>query len=275
MSTSLNGWPVIPHSTDPRLLWIVVPGTKKKVCVRKEAAPLFACALAEINKRIIPLDGGPLDGYEYRQARMGGGWSNHSSATACDFRYDRLPADHKIHLTAAKHAEMHKILNMFITTKGKRVFGWGGDWKPGVAADEMHLELIQSFSPGSQGRDCTLDDVLNVTKRLGIKPNGTRGTIAKIIGAIKPKPVPSTAKYIRTSQIAPGKKNGSVSLLQQWLKAENLYPGPVDGIFGGLTQSGYASWQRSQGYMGKDANGIPGVKTLTALAKKHGYTALP
>jgi hypothetical protein len=274
MATSLNGWPVIPHSTDSRLVTILVPGTKKKVQVRKEAAPLFACALAEINKRIIPLNPGPLDGYEYRMARLSNNWSNHSSATACDFRYDVLLADHGTHLPASKHAEMHKILDMFVTTKGKRVFGWGGDWSPGRAEDEMHLELIQSWSPGAQGRDCTLDDVANVIKRLGIKPNGTRSVASKVISVLKPSPVVSRAQYIRASNLVPGKHNGSVSILQHWLKEENLYTGPIDGIFGGLTQSAYAAWQRSLKYAGKDANGIPGVKSLAVLAKKHEFTAL-
>lgn len=45
----------------------------------------------------------------------------------------------------------------------------------------------------------------------------------------------------------------------------------VDGSFGTLTVQAYAAWQRHLGYSGKDANGIPGVKSLTALGQKYGF----
>lgn len=131
MSVCLNGWAGIPDENDPRLRWIIVPGTRKKVLLRKEAAPVFAAILSEINKLLIPLDGGPLDGWEYREARSGAGLSNHSGAVAVDFRYDVLLADNELHWPASKHAIMHKLLDKYTTTTGKRIFGWGGDWKPG------------------------------------------------------------------------------------------------------------------------------------------------
>jgi hypothetical protein len=189
--TSLNGWAAIQNENDPRLRWIQVPGTKKKVCVRREAAPLFACFLAEVNKLLIPLDGGPLDGWEYRQARQSNALSNHSSASAVDFRYDYLLADNNLHWPQSKHDIMHKLMDKYVTTSGKRVFGWGGDWTPGRSADEMHVELIQQWSPSSQGENCTLADVQNVIKRLGIKDDGTQSIVGKVIGKL-PAPKPAT-----------------------------------------------------------------------------------
>ncbi|MET7481383.1 N-acetylmuramoyl-L-alanine amidase, partial [Streptomyces sp. NPDC005648] len=43
-----------------------------------------------------------------------------------------------------------------------------------------------------------------------------------------------------------------------------------DGSFGSATVSAYAAWQRYLGYAGKDANGIPGSKSLNYLGVKTG-----
>ncbi|MEU2484113.1 N-acetylmuramoyl-L-alanine amidase [Streptomyces sp. NPDC012617] len=48
-----------------------------------------------------------------------------------------------------------------------------------------------------------------------------------------------------------------------------------DGHFGTTTVTAYAAWQRSKAggsYRGKDADGIPGKASLTALGKAHGFT---
>lgn len=44
-----------------------------------------------------------------------------------------------------------------------------------------------------------------------------------------------------------------------------LASGSVDGHYGTSTVSAYAAWQRSLGYSGLDANGIPGPTSLTSL----------
>lgn len=44
-----------------------------------------------------------------------------------------------------------------------------------------------------------------------------------------------------------------------------LTAGAVDGHYGTSTISAYAAWQRSLGYTGIDANGIPGPTSLTSL----------
>ena len=46
-----------------------------------------------------------------------------------------------------------------------------------------------------------------------------------------------------------------------------LSSGAVDGHFGTSTVSAYAAWQRSLGYSGLDANGIPGPTSLTRLGE--------
>ncbi|MER8068375.1 N-acetylmuramoyl-L-alanine amidase [Streptomyces sp. NPDC094034] len=46
----------------------------------------------------------------------------------------------------------------------------------------------------------------------------------------------------------------------------------ADGSYGTKTIAAYASWQRRYGHTGRDANGIPGRTTLTALAQRNGFT---
>lgn len=63
-----------------------------------------------------------------------------------------------------------------------------------------------------------------------------------------------------------------VTLVEKALRAEGLLIGKyVDGHFGTLTVDAYSDWQRRLGYRGPDANGIPGIKSLRALGKKHGF----
>ena len=278
MATSLNGWPAIKSSTDSRLAWGTVPGTKKKVRLHKDVLPVFLAMLSDINKTIIKLDPGPLDGWEYREARLGGGFSNHSSATACDFRYDFLKATHKIYLTPAQHNAMHKLMDKYVTSSGKRVFGWGGDWTPGKAADEMHLESIQEWSPGSKGSNATAADFQNVAKRLGIKPNGTIGVVQGVINTVKPSPIPTiyAVRVISAAKTDPklpaGKTTfaGNVKIVEAALAAEKLLdPKYVDGAFGTKTVESYAVWQKKCGI--KNATGIPDVVSLKKLGSLHSF----
>lgn len=44
-----------------------------------------------------------------------------------------------------------------------------------------------------------------------------------------------------------------------------------DGSFGSVTVSAYSRWQRSLGYRGRDADGIPGRKSLQELGRRFGF----
>ncbi|WP_030529240.1 peptidoglycan-binding protein [Phycicoccus jejuensis] len=58
----------------------------------------------------------------------------------------------------------------------------------------------------------------------------------------------------------------SVRLVERALADRGLLdPAYVDGHFGTLTVSAYAAWQRSLGYTGLAANGLPGRTSLTRL----------
>jgi peptidoglycan hydrolase-like protein with peptidoglycan-binding domain len=71
--------------------------------------------------------------------------------------------------------------------------------------------------------------------------------------------------------LTPGAKN-SVLAVEQALQARNLLSAQwVDGYFGTSTISAYAAYQRSLGYTGLAANGLPGATSLTKLGQNR-YT---
>jgi peptidoglycan hydrolase-like protein with peptidoglycan-binding domain len=64
-----------------------------------------------------------------------------------------------------------------------------------------------------------------------------------------------------------GAKVVEVALNKEGLLASNL----VDGHFGTSTVAAYAGWQRRLGYSGQDADGYPGMTSLTKLGNKYGF----
>ncbi|MEU7639886.1 N-acetylmuramoyl-L-alanine amidase [Streptomyces sp. NPDC039016] len=63
-----------------------------------------------------------------------------------------------------------------------------------------------------------------------------------------------------------------VRRVEYGLLAAGLLPAKwADGSYGTKTIAAYAAWQRRLGYTGRDADGIPGRKSLTALAKYAGF----
>jgi hypothetical protein len=64
-------------------------------------------------------------------------------------------------------------------------------------------------------------------------------------------------------------------LVERALAAEGLLDERfVDGSFGRRTVEAYAAWQRGLSFRGTSADGIPGIKTLTALGFRHGFTVV-
>lgn len=264
---SLNGWPAIRDWSDPRLTTATVPGTRRSVHLRKEVMPVFLNLLARINREVLPLNPGPLDSYEYRPARQGGGLSNHSSGTAIDFRYDVLLADNRTHMTPTQRRTMQRILDDYKTPDGHRLFGWGGEWTDGQSRDEMHLEAGQDWQVG---RAITPQDFTRFTQRHHLRPDGTVGQ-----GGATPSPTPAPPpsgpvptqrqRVVHLHLLQLGQVNAEVRALQVALKRRGFDPGPIDGAFGPKTRAAVAAFQRSLGFSGADADGIPGRTSLAAL----------
>lgn len=83
--------------------------------------------------------------------------------------------------------------------------------------DEMHFEVIQSWSPGSGGRNGTVADVKDVIKRLGISAAGTRAIPQQVTGG-GPVTAVWMAKQLGTSV-------ARLIRFNPWLLARRARPG--------------------------------------------------
>lgn len=178
---TLNGWPGIKTLAARKTLLrtIAIPGTNRRMTVRRSVAPIMAAFAADWD-RLMParlkLDGGDpiaIGGHNYRPARSGAGLSNHAGGVAMDFRTNVLKADGKPHMTRHELAVLDRLLSMYVTKDGHRIFGSGAYYR---ATDEMHIQLADSWENPGKGpmRRTTQADVDQVTKTMNIDKNGNR-----------------------------------------------------------------------------------------------------
>jgi N-acetyl-anhydromuramyl-L-alanine amidase AmpD len=94
---------------------------------------------------------------------------------------------------------------------------------------------------------------------------------AKPKPAPKPKPV-QPKPVVKLSDLKPRQKNASVATVQKALQKEVGLAPQATPLFNAATRAAYKKWQKSLGYTGADADGIPGRASLLKLGKKNGFT---
>ncbi|RPE39727.1 glycosyl hydrolase family 25 [Streptomyces sp. Ag109_O5-1] len=127
----------------------------------------------------------------------------------------------------------------------------------------------------------TDQDVAQFASRAAMKAWATGDTTKTDGGSKTPtktEPTVDLSKLIAAAKTDPKAKQGhqtyaaGVKLVEAALRAEGLlgkeYAG--DGSYGTTTLKAYAKWQEKCG-VGGPYDGIPGIKSLTALGKKHGF----
>jgi len=168
MATSINGWPVLdnPPWGDPRAKNAEVDGIGTQLWIQRDCWPLFAAIVRDYDKGINAVHSS--DGYDYRQSRTSGNWSNHASGTAVDINADAEGAAGSGPLAWWKKMQRSrraaKIRDRYEIVYWGGATDCGGDYGPGWW-DWMHWEL----KPGT-----TVADVKRVIKKLGIDENGRR-----------------------------------------------------------------------------------------------------
>jgi len=264
---SLNGWAAPPA----RLATGTVPGTKKKVTLQADVLPLFLAFMSEWHKTVHSIDYpgvyGP-DGYELRQARAASGISNHGSGTAVDLSYDWLTSAHVNPMSQAQINAVHKLLDKYVDSNGRRIFGWGGDWSKNYL-DPMHVEIAQSWAQGAHGRKTTMQDVKNVIARLKIQPDGTVQGLAVV--PAKPVTTPVVQKPVQkpvlVKAIPPFLGTMKIGSQGDQVKAIQIGLGiPADGKFGPVTALAVKKYQRVHPTLWP-ADGVVGPKTFKMLAR--------
>lgn len=93
-----------------------------------------------------------------------------------------------------------------------------------------------------------------------------------VLATVHPAPI------VHVSRVQPGDTNTEVLVVQKALNAEpqivlDYSSGP--GVFGKRTRAAYTQWQKILGFDGSDADGAPGISSLTTLGGRHGFRVAP
>lgn len=105
---------------------------------------------------------------------------------------------------------------------------WGGDYHSTV--DEMHFEVVKPY------------DFVKLVK-----------------GRIRRKGV------VYLDKLRPGNRNIDVFIVKRELFVRGYSVGSLNNYFGTTMKNAYAEWQRTLGFAGVDADGIPGPTSLGDL----------
>lgn len=158
---TIKGWPVISKGTDPLLKEFTVPGTKRKLRLRKDVGPYLVAFASEYHQQIEPIDDGRLDDWAWAPVRKGRAStrvSDHCGGVAIDLNATAEGSQSPSNVYWRKHPV--KALRMRALLKKYHLLEWGGDYKKFF--DPMHLTL---HTP-----DVKL--VRAEMARLGITPSG-------------------------------------------------------------------------------------------------------
>lgn len=156
-----------------------------------------------------------------------------------------------------------------------RHHGWSANSIAGHKETSIEGKVDPSFDMNKFRAD--------VAARLAAKPSTTpgkpSGNTSTKAGKAPAKSV-DLAKLITAAKADPPAAQGhesyaaGVRIVEAALRSEGLLAAKYasDGSFGTTTVAAYRAWQQRLGYAGKDADGIPGRKSLEDLGKRHGFT---
>lgn len=99
-------------------------------------------------------------------------------------------------------------------------------------------------------------------------PPRTSVSLARVVAAFRADPARAQGSGIHEADVRP---------VELALMAEGLLDDrwARDGAAGSKTRAAYSRWQHRLGFVGADANGIPGPKSLRRLAAEHGFEVTP
>ncbi|MFE2106630.1 peptidoglycan-binding protein [Kitasatospora sp. NPDC059463] len=135
-----------------------------------------------------------------------------------------------------------------------------------------------SAGPDEDWRDADTLNYQDFQRSLGYSgpdADGVPGevTLQLLLGRLPGQPTVSLVRVVAAARTDPGAAQGhqtyaaEARLVEQALADEGLLEQRwVDGSFGTRTVQAYAAYQRSLGYVGADADGIPGRRSLERLA---------
>lgn len=159
---TIHGWPVIESGSDPLLKDFLIPGTKRKIKLRKDVGPYLVAFASEYHVKIAPIDEGRLDDWGWcpiRKGRASTQISDHCAGVAMDLNATAEGSQSKSNVFWVRHPA--KALAMKALLKRYSLLEWGGNYSR--AWDPMHL----TFSYGTTERE-----IKATMKRMNINASG-------------------------------------------------------------------------------------------------------
>jgi hypothetical protein len=142
MSKTINDWPVIKNMNDPLLRLFTIPGTKRRMRLRKDVGPYLVAFASEYHKQIAPIDVGTFDDWAWTAVRTGNASSkisDHCGGVAIDLNATKEGSQSKRNTWWVRHplkaVAMRRLLRKY------KLLEWGGDYKN--FWDPMHLVIKQ------------------------------------------------------------------------------------------------------------------------------------
>ena len=118
--TTINGWPVIASGNDERLRLFTIPGTKRKLRLRRDVGPYLVAFAAEYHQQIAPIDEGTFDDWAWspvRDGRASSKISDHCAGVAIDLNATKEGSQSKWNKWWVTHplkrARLNKMLKKY------------------------------------------------------------------------------------------------------------------------------------------------------------------
>lgn len=164
---TIHGWDVIESGSDPLLKDFTIPGTKRKIKLRKDIGPYLVAFASEYHAQIAPIDQGTLDDWGWcpvRKGRASNKISDHCAGVAMDLNATKEGSQSKSNVFWVRNPK--KALAMRSLLRRYSLLEWGGNYSR--AWDPMHL----TFAYGTTERE-----VKAAMKRMNIDSLGRIRTI--------------------------------------------------------------------------------------------------
>ena len=216
-----------------------------------------------------PLIPGECAGYNLRLTSSGQ-VSSHASGFTIDLNWGHagrpLWGDDKLPASSAQLRAMYRIKKNTGCLWGGPS-SYGGNYTQPKNWDPMHWDI----PPGVDAvKWCRA-----VIRRLALRADGSQIPV-KPSTPPAPKPTPKPpARKVDLTNVAPGKKNSDIRLVQQVLRAQGkkyraLNPSGATGLYGQETRDMVRLFEKTHF---KNGDGVIGFRVLRLLGKSGGFTA--
>lgn len=115
--TTINGWTVIANGNSPMLKLFTIPGTKRKMRLRKDVGPYLVAFASEYHEKIAPIDKGTFDDWAWsppRTGRASSRISDHCGGVAIDLNATKEGSQSKWNKWWVTHPVKRRRLNALL-----------------------------------------------------------------------------------------------------------------------------------------------------------------